>query len=495
MVPTKPNEPPNLRDPRIGTTVGNYTLEKLLGQGGFGSVYLGVHPNIQRKVAVKVLDKHQPDVIQRFMAEARAASSINHPNIIEIFDQGETEDGHFYYFMEALEGDSLESLMDRHVRSDGRMTPAHLAPYLKQVCSALSAAHLKGIVHRDLKPENIFVVGGEGGMVKVLDFGIAKLLEAEEGQIGGTKTGTVMGTPLFMSPEQCAGMVRHISARSDIYSLGVMVYYGLCGRYPFTGEAYTQILLDHINTSPPSLVDLEPNLPASLATLVMDCLAKDPSDRPQTATELWERYHRATQRENQGQGAALASFAMDWVEDDTPPAGATQDASFAGAETALGAETVGSLIRGEVAGAKTVGGTEAVLNSVAPRRGKVLYMAAAGALLMAVIAVIAMTAGQGGDTKIEQVPTDPGSSAASLAPSVLAGENPSKPAPGPDAGPDMQQQPADASQPEAKKKPLPRKKPTQRPKLKPRPKAEPKPPPQPKPIVRPDPSLELDVPD
>ena len=502
-----------LRDPRVGTSVGNYRLDQLIGQGAFGSVYLAIHPNIQRKIAVKVLDKHQPDVIKRFMAEARAASSINHPNIIEIFDQGETEDGHFYYYMEALEGEDLERIVQRQVRKHGRMSPTEAAPYIQQVCSALHAAHGQGIVHRDLKPENIFLVGGEGGVVKVLDFGIAKLLEAEAGEGGGTKTGMIMGTPLYMAPEQCAGRVRDISARSDIYSIGVMIYYCLGGRHPFKSDAYTQILMDHINEPPPPLGDLEPSLPGDLVDLVMSCLAKDPAERPQTAAEVWGRYEAAT-ADVPVPDMNLGNFTLD-LEVDAPD-NSGDDGPLPAAATGLEMErnvdplavtTDSSLMRGELAD----GGDEGSQEGARTRRSKAVYLLSGGMLLVSVV-VVGMLMASGADREPGPVSPPGKPSEGPVKPALTSGTPPpgeSATAGGPDAGvPNLKPPDAGidrakpASQPRktrAPKKarkprmPLPRKppKPTTKPAT------EPKEEPKPEPVLRPkpEPTLELDVPD
>ena len=199
-------EPGLEEDPRIGRMIGNYRVTRLIGRGGFGSVYLASHPDIDLQVAIKVLDMNRPDIVQRFMAEAHAASKLKHPNIIKIFDLGKTEDGHAYYNMEALEGMELEELMTRWLQARGRMSMAKLAPYLEQICSALELAHDQGIVHRDLKPENIFLEGGAGGTVKVLDFGIAKQRDSAGAR---TKTGIILGTPQRGKPAK-----RALEARS-----------------------------------------------------------------------------------------------------------------------------------------------------------------------------------------------------------------------------------------------------------------------------------------
>jgi len=189
-------------DSRLGQQVGNYVLKKLLGEGGMGAVYLAEHPRIGRQVAIKILSSYiatQPQVAQRFEAEAKLITRIEHPNIIEIFDFGSLEDGSLYYIMEVLKGRELAYV----IRQNKKMTPEEAWPYLEQVCAALQAAHELGVIHRDLKPENIFVLDREPLTIKILDFGIAKLLETAGG-VSLTNTGMVMGTPLFIAPEQAA---------------------------------------------------------------------------------------------------------------------------------------------------------------------------------------------------------------------------------------------------------------------------------------------------
>jgi serine/threonine-protein kinase len=215
----------------VGQSVGNYRIEALLGEGGMGAVYLGVHPLIGKRVAVKVLLEalaQDPSVVERFFHEARAVNDIQHPNIVDVVDFGRTRvngSDLVYLIMEFLDGESLGARLRRG------LDPALAVRVLRQCCSALEASHRKGIIHRDLKPDNIFLVrnGVDDAQVKILDFGIAKVANP-----GGhkTRTGTVMGTPAYMSPEQCEGRGL-IDARSDIYALGVVMYELLTGHVPF----------------------------------------------------------------------------------------------------------------------------------------------------------------------------------------------------------------------------------------------------------------------
>jgi eukaryotic-like serine/threonine-protein kinase len=228
-----------------GHRVGEYEIEAKIGEGGFGSVFRAVHPVIGKVVAIKVLHRRysaQPEMVRRFVAEARAVNQIRHRNIIDIFAFGQLEDGRHYYVMEYLEGSTLEE----HITQGGPMGLADCIPILRRLARALDAAHAKGIAHRDLKPDNVFMaVDEEGGsQPKLLDFGIAKLLSEEAPEKFKTRTGAPIGTPQYMSPEQCRG--RGVDHRTDIYGFGIMAYRMLTGVLPFDGEDYMEILLAHL---------------------------------------------------------------------------------------------------------------------------------------------------------------------------------------------------------------------------------------------------------
>jgi eukaryotic-like serine/threonine-protein kinase len=264
----------------IGQWFGNYRAVSLLGEGGMGAVYLAEHPGIGRRVAVKVLHKNlslDQQLLARFLNEARAANAIRHPNIIEILDSGALPDGMPYLVMELLEGESLSERIARL----GRLPTRAALRFAYQTASALGAAHSKGIVHRDLKPDNMFIVPDQditdGERLKILDFGIAKLQEGTRGSVK-TRTGAVMGTPLYMSPEQCRG-VREIDHRSDIYSLGIILYEMVSGRPPFVSEGFGDLVNMHLNMPVPSLRAAVPDVPPALEALIMRMLAKDPEQR------------------------------------------------------------------------------------------------------------------------------------------------------------------------------------------------------------------------
>jgi eukaryotic-like serine/threonine-protein kinase len=262
----------------INTTVGNYKVTKLLGEGGMGMVYLGEHPVIGRKVAIKVLHAAlaaDKDIVARFFTEARAIHMIGHPNIVEILDFGATPDGQPYFIMEYLTGEALSERVAR-----GPMAPDDVGEIADQMCHALAAAHTKGIVHRDLKPHNVQILDKDGALlVKILDFGVAKILAAPDGsQSVKTRTGSLMGTPLYMSPEQCkgAGLLDH---RTDIYSLGVMFFEMLAGRPPFMAEGIGELFAMHMLEPAPSLLDFAPETPPFMAAAVMKSLNKELEDR------------------------------------------------------------------------------------------------------------------------------------------------------------------------------------------------------------------------
>jgi serine/threonine-protein kinase len=265
----------------IGEQFGNYKSIALLGEGGMGAVYLAEHPGIGRRVAVKVLHKNytrDEHLLARFLNEARAANAIRHPNIIEILDSGMLADGTPFLVMELLEGESLGTRLRQH----GALSLPTAVDFAYQTASALGAAHVKGIVHRDLKPDNLFVVpdphDSNRQRIKVLDFGIAKLQQGSVGDSVKTRTGTLMGTPIYMSPEQCRG-TRTVDQRSDIYSLGVIFYEMLVGQPPFVSEGFGDLVNMHLNVPPTPARSKRPEITPALDAIVMKMLAKNPEDR------------------------------------------------------------------------------------------------------------------------------------------------------------------------------------------------------------------------
>ena len=280
-------------DPLIGTALaGKYVVKRRIGEGGMGLVYEGVHRDIDKRVAIKVLRdelSRRPEVVARFRQEARSASRIGHENIVDIADFGETTRGASYFVMEFLEGEDLANLLAREATLD----PTRACAIVLQCCRALCATHAKGIVHRDIKPENIFLTRRDAidDFVKIVDFGIAKMSDVETDGAPGrklTKTGMIFGTPEYMSPEQAAG--KELDHRVDVYALGIILYECIAGRVPFEGDTFMGILTQHLFAELPPIREVNPtaDLSHELELVIRKALAKDPDDRYQDTLELAE---------------------------------------------------------------------------------------------------------------------------------------------------------------------------------------------------------------
>jgi len=275
------------QDALIGVTIGNYQVKAKLGAGGMGSVYLAEHPLIGKQVALKVLHAElsaNQDVITRFFNEARAVNDIKHPNIVDIIDFGmlsQQGQNFVYFIMELIEGPSLAELL----RREPSLPPERAFGIAWQICDALGASHAMGIVHRDLKPDNVMLIqrGRMRDFVKVLDFGIAKLT----GNPGShqTRTGVIMGTPAYMSPEQCEGR-GNIDHRTDIYALGILLYRMLTGHVPFVGEGYGEVLVQHLTQQPAWPSSIHGGIPPHVEAVVMKALEKRPDARYPNMEEL-----------------------------------------------------------------------------------------------------------------------------------------------------------------------------------------------------------------
>ncbi|HVK89237.1 MAG TPA: serine/threonine-protein kinase [Kofleriaceae bacterium] len=264
-----------------GMDVGGYLIESKIGEGGMGLVYGAMHPQIRKRVAIKVLGQtycRDPGVVERFEQEARLVNEIHHSNIIDVFGFGQLADGRKYLIMEWLDGESLTSRIDR-----GAIPAAEALEILDAICDAMLAVHEKGIVHRDLKSDNIFLVSRRGQQhVKLLDFGLAKLAGSNNPKaITKTRTGIVVGTPAYLSPEQARG--KQADHRTDVYQLGVLAHKMLTGRLPFVGDTPVDYIVQHLQKPPPSPGLLVPSIPDALSGIVVRMMAKTPEERPTLA--------------------------------------------------------------------------------------------------------------------------------------------------------------------------------------------------------------------
>lgn len=300
--PTSPTDPADddTEDPLLGRTLDDkYRLDERLGEGGMGAVYRATHLLIERPVAVKVLRKkfvEDESARSRFRREARAAGRLRHSNAVAVTDFGETHDGVVYIVMELLEGRTLRDIIVR----DAPLDPARAVSLMLQASAAVAAAHEAGVIHRDLKPGNIFVVQRPNAphLVKVLDFGIAKIAD-ESGDNDPHETltgmGMMIGTPRYMSPEQCDGTAT-LTPASDVYSLGVIFYEMLTGQTPFDGITPLALALRHASEVPRPLREITPTIPPSLEALVLRALAKDPAARFADAAEFRRELYELTER-------------------------------------------------------------------------------------------------------------------------------------------------------------------------------------------------------
>jgi eukaryotic-like serine/threonine-protein kinase len=316
----------------IGKRVGNYVIERRLAHGAMGTVFIARHPTLGRQVAVKFLgrDEETPaDHSKRFMDEACITANLHHPNIVDIFDFGDL-DGRYYYTMELLSGCDLAAL----IRREGRFDCQQVQAYVLQICAGLDAAHGVGVVHRDLKPSNIFVVDEHPTRIKLMDFGVAKVLSAG---VDHTRQGQIIGTPRYMSPEQALGQIDQITPRSDIYSLGVIVYEMLTGVPVFEHDSPMMLLVMHIRDDIRPIRDRCPHIPPQVARLIETCLSKRPEQRPASARELAERFNEALReasRYNQQASSHPERSEVDLPPTVAqPPADARQTAALAVPET------------------------------------------------------------------------------------------------------------------------------------------------------------------
>src|SRR5262245_41266497 len=285
-----------------------YRIVRLLGEGGMGAVYEGENVRIHRRVAIKILHSNvaeNVDAVARFEREAQAAGRIGSDHIVEVIDLGNLPEGDRFMVMEYLDGESLS----QRIQSRGRLTPQDAAQVMIQLLEGLGAAHGAGIIHRDLKPDNVYLIRsrrGQADFVKILDFGISKFnkLNKDSG-MSMTRTGAVMGTPYYMSPEQAKGS-KEMDHRSDLYSAGVILYEAITGQVPFNAETFNELIFKIVLEAPPPPQQLVPGLDPAFSSIMQKAMARDPNDRFQSAQDFAAALHAWV---GSGQGVAVAPTA------------------------------------------------------------------------------------------------------------------------------------------------------------------------------------------
>ncbi|HEX4450454.1 MAG TPA: serine/threonine-protein kinase, partial [Kofleriaceae bacterium] len=312
----------------VGQLIGEYQIDGKIGQGGFGTVYKATHPLIGKQAAIKVLARRfsaDPEMVSRFIAEARAVNQIRNRYIIDIFLFGQLGDGRHYYVMELLDGEPLDVRLER----EGHVPLADALPILRGIGKALDAAHAKGIAHRDLKPENVFLSRGEDDEVwpKLLDFGIAKLMGELDTNKHKTRTGIPIGTPYYMSPEQCRG--KDVDHRTDYYAFGVVAYQLLTGVHPIDGDDYMDIMMKQLSFEPPPPSTIIGELPAGIDDAIAWLMKKDRDARPPNLATAMRRFDEAAGIR------APHSGVVDVPRGATPVPGSLTTTSQGGAATAL----------------------------------------------------------------------------------------------------------------------------------------------------------------
>jgi serine/threonine-protein kinase len=384
---------------------GRYRVERLLGKGGMGSVYMGRHVLVGRKVAIKILHAEfagDAEMVVRFYREARAAAAIGHKNIIDVLDVGTTEESDPYLVMEYLEGESLRSMLKR----TGPIELAAACGIMEPVLQALSAAHQAGIIHRDLKPDNIFLVSHseEETEVKLIDFGISKFTQDVQ-KTDLTQTGQLIGTPAYMSPEQAQGDGT-IDQRTDVYALGVIFYQMLTGKLPYQGKAYAAVIGDILTGKPVPPLDANPDFPREAEGVVLRAMSKKPDDRYASADEMLEMVRHlkgfAARRERLG---VLASGVM----------APTFPAGDLGAEKSGTSDLVGTPqeVLAKIAAEQTPTGWSKTSAQVGKR--KPWTLAIAGGLIAAlVVVIVVLVIGNGG--------AEPAATPAEVEPAAESGE-------------------------------------------------------------------------
>jgi serine/threonine-protein kinase len=419
----------------IGTMAGNYRITREVSRGGMGTVYRAEHTLLGRAAAIKILHAEfssNRDVVNRFFNEAKATTSIKHPGIVEVFDYGYLPSGDGYLVMEYLEGMSLA----RRVKKGGYDEGA-AALLVRSVCLALAAAHDKGIVHRDLKPDNIFVVEDPespiGERVKILDFGIAKLTDV--GLAGSvTKTGAVMGTPAYMSPEQCRG-TGEVDARADLYSLGCILYLIMGGRPPFGSLGAGELIGAHLHVPPTPISQIAPGVSREMAELIMSLLAKRPEERPQTAHALAARLGEIAAVNGYGvrpSRPAITRPQLPLVGEDHPPLATAHlpeiEVTPASTHTAAQAvdddpDAVATISSPSSAGMRGTGQTTST-TALGVRKSRRTVVVAASAVATAAIALLVVAVGMQGSAHGKSRANAPPAAAAAASPPAGAATPP-----------------------------------------------------------------------
>jgi serine/threonine-protein kinase len=270
--------------PKLPRRLGRYENLTLLGQGGMGSVYQALDPALDRRVAIKVMKDRTPDFVSRFHREAKVMARLSHPNVVQIYDFGQDEEGNPYFVMELVSGRSLKDV----VEAQGRLEPSFVIDILRQTAAGLGAAHALGIVHRDIKPANLVLTqggGSNGGGLKVLDFGIARVeAGAEGGDAALTRPQALLGTPLYMAPEMLQGQA--VDGRADIYALGLMAFHLLAGKPPFEAATVIELMMKHLNMPLPDLTQVAPETPPGLVQLIRRMTEKDREQRIASCEQL-----------------------------------------------------------------------------------------------------------------------------------------------------------------------------------------------------------------
>ena len=385
-----------------GELIGEYQIDGKIGQGGFGTVYKAVHPLIGKQVAIKVLARKfsaDPEMVSRFVAEARAVNQIRNRYIIDIFSFGQLGDGRHYYVMEFLDGEALDAVIER----SGHVELVDALPILRGIAKALDAAHAKGIAHRDLKPENVLLVRGEEEVwPKLLDFGVAKLMGELDGTKHKTRTGIPIGTPYYMSPEQCRG--KDVDHRTDYYAFGVVAYQMLTGVHPVDGDDYMDIMMKQLAFEPPPPSSVIAELPAGVDAAIAWLMRKDRDQRPPNLVTAMRALEEAA-----GLPAAPATGVVEIPKLVTPVPGSLTTTSQGGAATAL---------------AQTQPGLEAAK----PKRRWPIVV---GAVAIAAAAIVAVVVIGGAETELAEPPTTTPTRRSRLRPPVPLPTATPKPAPAP----------------------------------------------------------------